>query len=132
MLLVPTTLTVSPIEGLGVFAAALIRKGTPTWRFIHGFDLIFPVNVVEAAAEPIRSTLLRYAYRDRNSGLYVYCIDNARFVNHSDNANTEGVYTAEDPFGLDVATRDIQPGEEITCNYLEFDHDHARKLLNEF
>lgn len=118
----------SPIEGMGVFATEFIAKGTPTWKFIHGLDQILSKQVIETSPEPIRGTLLRYSYLDRKTGLFIFCMDNARFVNHADDANTTGVYPDSDPFGMDVATRDIRAGEEITCNYREFDLDAARKL----
>lgn len=128
MLLVQTTLGLSPIEGMGVFAAEFIPKGKPTWRFMHGLDQILSMDLVMTMQEPIRSGLQRYSYLDRKTGLYIYCLDNARFVNHSDTPNTEGQYPTNDPFGQDVATRDIQIGEELTCNYRDFDLEHSRKL----
>lgn len=128
MLLVKTSLRMSPIEGLGVFADEFIPKGTATWKFMPDYDLLMSKEKIAAAPEPIRSALLRYSYLDAKTGLYIYCIDNARFVNHADNPNTRGAYEKNDAFGRDVATRDIQPGEEITCDYREFDLDHELKL----
>ena len=128
MLLVKTRLGMSPIEGIGVFADEFIAKGTPTWKFTPGLDQLLSREVVEAIAEPMKSALLRYSYLDRKTGLYIYCLDNARFVNHSDDANTKGDYPDNDIFGRDIATRDIQPGEEITCDYREFDLEHTLKL----
>jgi SET domain-containing protein len=128
MLLVKTRLGMSPIEGIGVFADEFIAKGTPTWKFTPGLDQLLSREVVEAIAEPMKSALLRYSYLDRKTGLYIYCLDNARFVNHSDDANTKGDYPDNDIFGRDIATRDIQPGEEITCNYAEFDMEFRLKV----
>ena len=128
MLLVKTRLGMSPIEGIGVFADEFIAKGTPTWKFTPGLDQLLSREVVEAIAEPMKSALLRYSYLDRKTGLYIYCLDNARFVNHSDDANTKGDYPDNDIFGRDIATRDIQPGEEITCNYAEFDMEFWLKV----
>ncbi len=128
MLLVKTRLGMSPIEGIGVFADQFIAKGTPTWKFTPGLDQLLSREVVEAIAEPMKSALLRYSYLDRKTGLYIYCLDNARFVNHADAANTRGDYPDNDIFGRDIATRDIQPGEEITCNYSEFDMEFRLKV----
>ena len=41
------------------------------------------------------------------------CFDDARFVNHPDAPNVATDY-AQDPYGLDVALRDIAAGEELT------------------
>lgn len=128
MLLVKTRLGMSPIEGIGVFADQFIAKGTPTWKFTPGLDQLLSREVVEAIAEPMKSALLRYSYLDKKTGLYIYCLDNARFVNHADAANTRGDYPDNDIFGRDIATRDIQPGEEITCNYSEFDMEFRLKV----
>jgi SET domain-containing protein len=128
MLLVKTRLGMSPIEGIGVFADQFIAKGTPTWKFTPGLDQLLSREIVEAIAEPMKSALLRYSYLDKKTGLYIYCLDNARFVNHADDANTRGDYPDNDIFGRDIATRDIQPGEEITCNYSEFDMEFRLKV----
>jgi len=55
---------------------------------------------------------------------------NGRFYNHSTNPNTEGIDLPEtDGEGGDIATRDIQIYEEITCNYEKMDFEHKQKLL---
>lgn len=129
MLLVKTRLGMSDIEGIGVFAEEFISKGTPTWKFTPGLDQLLSREVVDGVPEPLRSALLRYSYLDKKTGLYIYCLDNARFVNHADDANTRGDYPdSENIFGRDIATRDIQPGEEITCNYAEFDQEFRLKV----
>ena len=128
MLLVPTRLGMSPIEGIGLFATGFIAKGTKTWRFMSGYDQLFSPEQVAALPEPARSELRRYIYLDARSANYVFCLDNARFMNHTATPNTEGVYPADQPYGYDIATRDIQAGEELTCDYREFDGEHAKKL----
>lgn len=54
---------------------------------------------------------------------YILCADNARFFNHSDNPNTHVVEDPEDEETADVASKDIQIGEELTVDYREFDAD---------
>lgn len=39
MLLVPTYVAPSAIQGLGVFAAEPVTEGAPIWRFEPGIDL---------------------------------------------------------------------------------------------
>ena len=83
---------------------------------------------INGLPEPARGELQRYLYLDERSEKYIFCLDNARFMNHSEKPNTESVFPASDHFGHDVASRDIAAGEELTCDYREFDHDHARKV----
>ena len=47
----------------------------------------------------------------------------------SDTPNTVSRPSDADPFGLDVAARDIHPGEELTCDYGEFDAEMALKKV---
>ena len=128
MLLVPTRLGVSPIEGIGLFATSPITKGTVTWQFMPGFDQLFTRAQIDALPEPARVELLRYVYLHGGSGKYVFCLDNARFMNHTHEPNTRGVDPPDQPYGYDVATREIAAGEELTCDYREFDGAHAAKL----
>lgn len=128
MLMVKTRLAPSPIDGIGLFADEDIAKGTVTWRFLAGYDRLFTAGEIAALPEPSRSAMLGHSYLDQTSGLYVYCLDNARFMNHSADANTAGVHAAGEIEGHDVATRDIRAGEELTCDYRTFDAAFADKL----
>ena len=129
MLLVKTRLGVSAIHGIGLFAEEFIPRGTVTWRFMPGLDLLLDDATVNGSPEPIRSTLQRYCYLDAASGKYVFCLDNARFMNHADDPNTVSRPSDTDPYGVDIAARDIAPGEELTCDYGEFDGDMALKRV---
>jgi uncharacterized protein len=128
MLLVPTRLGASQIEGIGLFTTAPIAKGTMTWRFMSGYDQLFTAAQIASLPEPARVELLRYVYMHDGSGQYVFCLDNARFMNHTPTPNTRGVNPPDAPYGYDVATRDIVAGEELTCDYREFDGEHIKKL----
>ena len=126
MLLVPTRLAQSPIHGFGVYAAGLIPKGTPVWRFERGLDMEFDPGIVETLPEHVRTFFSHYGYLDRHVKRIILCFDDARFVNHSDAPNLETEY-AQDPYGLDVALRDIAAGEELTMDYAGFE-EPGRKL----
>ena len=128
MLMVKTRLGQSAIEGLGLFAEEDIAKGTITWRFVPGFDQTFSPAEIERLPEAARLELSRYTYLHSRTGKYVACLDNARFMNHSDNPNTEGGYNGPDDEGFDIATRDIKKGEELTCDYTLFDAETPIKL----
>ena len=127
MLLIKTQVRPSKIHGLGLFADAFIRKGTRTWIFLDGFDLRLPVSILDKLSDPARDQLLKYSYFDPTRDVYELCSDDARFFNHSDTPNTRSTQfeTGEE---ADVATRDINAGEELTCDYRTFDPDWKRKL----
>ena len=120
MLLVPTRLAPSRIHGLGVFAVAPIARGTPVWRFAKGLDMEFSPDIFDGLPEHVRSFFSHYGYLDRNVKRIILCFDDARFVNHSDTPNIVTDY-AQDRYGLDVALRDIEAGEEITMDYAGFE-----------
>ncbi len=129
MMLVKTRLLPSPIEGYGLFADQDIKKGAPTWKFVRGLDQLVTPEDFEKLPEIMRGYVMRYAYQSKRSGLYVVCADDARFMNHSvEGANTMGIYPEGEVEGMDIATRDIKKGEELLCNYLEFDSEFELKM----
>lgn len=127
-MLVRTCKQQSEIHGTGLFAAQPIPAGMPTWRFTPGLDLALHPDAVESLTEVARDWLVTYAYLDIKTGLYVLCADDARFMNHSDSPNIGGDYQREPVFGLDVAVRDIEAGEELTCDYRTFDRIDRQRL----
>ena len=128
MLTVKTRIGPSAIEGMGLFADEDITAGAVTWRYNPGIDQILAPDVVTALPEPARSELLNHTYVHAPSGQPVLCADNARFMKHADNPNTQGVHADGAIEGYDVATRDIKHGEELTCDYRRFDAAHGAKL----
>lgn len=128
MMLVRTFKQQSPIHGVGLFARDFIPEGTPTWRFIPGIDQAIHPDVLDRMPETARPNFLTYAYLDIKTGLYVLCADDARFMNHSDDPNVRGDYGLDPVFGVDVAARDIQPGEELVCDYRTFDRIDRQAL----
>jgi uncharacterized protein len=121
MLLVRTRLKNSAIHGLGLFADQFIEKDTPLWKFVPGFDIELTSEQLEQLSEAARTQTLRYSYFNPKTRLHVLCSDDARFFNHSDDPNTTTIDSPEHPEGIVVATRDITAGEELTCDYREFD-----------
>lgn len=116
VLLIDTYVAPSAIEGLGLFAASFIPKGTPLWKFDSRFDLLFERSEIAAFPETQRQLMERYSYPvSSGSSVMIYETDNGRFVNHSEAPNMG----CADPT-LGVALRDIEAGEEITNDYAEF------------
>jgi SET domain-containing protein len=125
MLLVPTRIAPSTIHGIGVFALESITKGTAVWRFAKGLDMEFGREIVDTLPAHVRTFFAHYGYLDRNMKRIILCFDDARFVNHSDAPNVATDY-AQDPYGLDVALRDIAAGEELTMDYAGFEAQAER------
>lgn len=131
MLLVKTKLGSSSIHGTGVFAAEFIPQGTRVWELTPHFDFKVSREEIERLAEPMRLQMLMYSYTERTTGLCVVCTDNARHENHANEPNTQEIHVA-DSIPFSVATRDIQAGEEITCDYRTFDAAWKEKLGSEW
>lgn len=120
MMTVPTYVGPSAIEGVGVFAAAPIKAGDLVWTLEEKLDLLLTDAELAALPELQRGFVERYGYAHMTRpGIVVLEFDNGRFMNHADAPNTD-FRDAE----MGWAIRDIAEGEEITCNYAEFDPGH--------
>ena len=122
MLLVRTRLDLSQIDGIGLFADQFIRKDTIIWRFNPVFDLRFLEGELESLSQEALEQITKYSYRERSSGLYVLCGDDARFFNHSPDPNCVDVCCGSDG-DITRAKSDIEPGIELTSDYSLFDLD---------
>lgn len=121
MFLIHTCVKPSRIHGMGVFAAEDIPAGTLIWIYNEKVDWRMSEDDLSRFPEPFQSRMRDYSYR-LPSGDYVFCGDNAKFMNHSTDPNCddpEGRYT--------VANRDIEAGEELTSDYTTFDLESAEK-----
>lgn len=130
MLLVKTKIGPSTIKGagLGLFADQFITKGTKTWRFMPGLDLIVPEDTLLQLSEPARAQFLNYCYVDKFTKNFILCFDDERFINHSKSPNILQTMAENEVEGFEVAVRDINKGEELFCDYETFDFDAYRKL----
>ena len=121
MLLISSYVAQSPIDGLGVFAGETVPRGGLIWSLNPKFDIF--VNETEIGALPphMRSFIATYSYPHLDMpGYRVVDVDNGRFMNHSLAPNTDFSI-----FDKGFALVDIAPGDEITCNYHEFDPGFA-------
>jgi hypothetical protein len=117
VVLVKTSLGRSALHGLGVFAVEFLCEGTQVWRFTPGFELDLDPVRLDGLSAAHREYLLHYGYIDARLNRYILCCDDARFINHSDSPNILPLY-GMDGHSVDIAVRDILPGEEITTDYL--------------
>jgi uncharacterized protein len=110
--------------GYGVVATRKIPKGTITWA-LDKLDRIFSPAEIESMAPIYKQIMDKYTYRNPH-GNYIFCWDNARYINHSSNANC--ITTA---YEFEIAIRDIEPGEELTDDYGYLNLDEPFEVLPE-
>lgn len=126
MLRVKTYIDKSNVHGMGLYAAEFIPKGTVTWQYDPDFDVGFDPEEVASLPELQKAYILYYAYLDKDINRLILCADSQRFINHSKNTNIESTPRQ------DVASRDIQKGEEFLCNYNLFDDTYFNRMgINE-
>ena len=98
------------------------------WEFDPRLDIRIPLRELSTFPAAIREHFLVYTYVELYDGqeVMVYCADLSKHVNHSDTPNL-----FDTPDNLqEIAMRDIEVGEELTCNYYSFDLHASEKLGN--
>ncbi len=121
MLLIKVIVQPSSRDGLGVFAAEKIPKGTMIWQYDPRFDISYTQAEVDDLPEVQREFIDHYAYLSKKLGKYVLPVDDTRFTNHSAEPNIDILYTPGDAEVHSVANRDIRAGEELCTDYRTFD-----------
>lgn len=101
---------INGIIGYGVVAKKFIPRGTITW-VQDDLDRVLNIEEVEKMHPHMQEMVEKYAFRN-NKGLLVLCWDQAKYVNHSFNANC-----LSSAYDFEVAVRDIHPGEQLTDDY---------------
>jgi uncharacterized protein len=101
---------VSAEVGDGVFATEFIPRGTVLW-VLDEFDRVLTPADVDGLVPSLRAVVEKYAYL-RADGSLVLCWDLGRYMNHSCTPTTRGVGEC-----FEVAIRDVNPGDELTCDY---------------
>ena len=127
MMLIETRVAPSPIHGLGLFTAKAVPRNTPIWKFQPGFDQDFSPEQFAALPPPAQAHARWFSFISQTDGHAILSGDHACFMNHSASPNT-GAPADAGPAVVTVALRDIAAGEEITCNYFDFDADAPGKL----
>jgi len=127
MMLIETRLEASRIHGLGLVAVRLVPCGAPVWKFQAGFDHDFSPEQFVALPELARQHTRHFCFVSKIDGHVILSGDHACFINHSVAPNTGAPANAAQPV-VTIALRDIAAGEEITCNYYDYDADTPWKL----
>lgn len=128
MLYVKTKIGPSTIDGTGLFADEFIPKGTAVWKYNPSIDRLLTTDEVANFAEPIQERFHNYAFFDKKYGKYMFCGDDGRFFNHSENPNCD-----DSQDDITIAIRDIDQGEELTVDYTSFygNIDDHKQMLKE-
>ena len=113
----------SDVYGIGLFAGEPIKEGQTIWEFTSFFDRVMNreefLNLCRTLDDRALEHLLSYCYKRKNK--YYYLADNTRFINHTENGFN---VMLRDNDLVEVALRDISPGEELLENYfLSYDED---------
>lgn len=112
MLRIRTLVKPSQIHGLGLFTLEPIKKGQCIWLFDEGLDIKITIEAYEKLPLIIKEHFNTYAYKEK--GHYILSIDNDKYFNHSKTPNID-----ENCFAI----RNVEIGEELTCDYSLFDED---------
>lgn len=115
---VSVDLTESPIHGMGVFAKSKIYKGDKVWSFDSSMHACDPEELYLYSSDTLNQALLG-GYLHIPSSKFIWYTDGMQFINHADGAlanigTPEWLPLEED---CCVATRDIEPGEELFEDY---------------
>jgi hypothetical protein len=127
MMLIETRVAPSGIHGLGLFAVRYVPLGMLVWKFQPGFDRDFSPEQFAALPPLARQHTRWFCFVSKMDGHVILSGDHACFINHSLTPNTGAPADAPPPV-VTVALRDLAAGEEITCNYFDYDADTAWKL----
>ncbi len=116
MMTVKNYIKQSDIHGTGVFAGEDIKAGTVVWEYNEVFDKLIELDQIPLLPQVTQDFIIKYACPHLEKTKFVVLDgDNGRFMNHSEQPNTDSR-----EFARGYALYDIKKGEEITCNYSEF------------
>jgi SET domain-containing protein len=118
MLVVPTYVDVSPKRGLGLFAKENISKGDKYWVRNEIFDKIISPTEFRAFSNKEADDINIYGCLETSQNWYL-CNDNSKYTNHSAFPNSKAVFNNKGLIQFLIASKDIDAGEEIFCNYME-------------
>ena len=115
MLRVDAKVKKSPIHSKGLFADQDIKEGTVVWEFDPDTDLHIPAKFLQGLEKKVLDYVDFFGSREGN---HVFLDgDDARYMNHSREPNVKTGPGRDSMY----AVRDIKKGEELLCDYREFD-----------
>ncbi len=111
-------LDTSKLHGIGLFAAENVQKGQLVYTASPVLDLNITQEQFDALNESEQQEIRWWGF-EVEPGIWHVDFDVSKFINHSyDSTVTQDQHTKEAHL---IAVRDIEAGEELTQNYLEFE-----------
>ena len=119
MIHVAYKLKTSPLHGVGLFADEAIRKGQLIYTASPLLDLNITQEQFDSLEQKEKDEILWWVFFDQPSQMWHVDFDVSKFINHSPDATTTQDKDHDEAYL--VATRNIEIGEQLTQNYLEFE-----------
>ena len=111
MILIDHYVAQSPIHGLGVFSSEIVTKGSLIWEFNAIIDRDIPVSALASLPTHVVNNIHKHAWFHPETQSFWLGADGDYFMNHSENPTLQ-------INGLSfVASRNIEIGDELTCDY---------------
>jgi len=114
--------------GYGLFVGVDVKAGDIAWEpEASTMLLVKPENwqvfngsqmALSSTSSGLHEAILWYGFYEAVHDAIIVCLDNARFVNHSELGTIVSKYEGE--LGFNVFTRDIPAGSEIVDDYREY------------
>ena len=123
MFLIKTKLQETSHKGIGCFSSQVIPKGTIVWKYCDRFNKLFTLEDLQHLTPIEKDFVDTYMYTNEDNKI-VLDLDNSRFMNHSNRPNTSFPIDSEYGYALE----DIKIGDELTCDYSEFDMESKIEL----
>lgn len=123
MFLIKTKLYETSHKGIGVQSTQLVPKGTIVWKYCDRFNKVYSIEELQHLTPIEKDFVDTYMYTNEHNK-HVLDLDNSRFMNHSDKPNTSFPIDSEYGYALE----DIKIGDELTCDYSEFDIESKLEL----
>lgn len=131
MICVPTYISKSKIQGVGLFSVFAINDGQEIWRNNPEVDFVFSQDeirdILPQLNEKMKSIIHKFAYlsitTDSPDAVWNWDGDSGRMMNHSRQPNTSWDAKTKTL----RANRVINSNEELTSDYREWDmgeHEH--------
>ena len=112
-------LKASDLHGVGLFADEDIKKGQLIYTASPLLDLNITQEQFDSLEQKEKDEVLWWGFFDQPSKMWHVDFDVSKFINHSSDATITQDDNHDEAYL--IATRDIQTGEELTQNYLEFE-----------
>jgi hypothetical protein len=116
MILIDYIIKPSQLGGLGIFSNQLVNVGQIVWKNNSDSEMIISAEKFDVCSEYLKSIFRRYGYKTKGRDEWRLPLDDSRFFNHSLNPSI-----VENENGDYISISQINVGDEVTCNYKEFD-----------